>query len=310
MNDATRANSAHEHGDWGRSRSEAPRANGPERHRRILALIGGISACFVATSANAQQPPATNALPTAASNGADSAQGAAPSDESDVREEARKRYYFLGLRFRDIVVPQFLTELFTTGGGTANVWLVGPELSTRKDGIEIDVALSYADYGFGPALFKGKDDGDIAYERVTSNLKVVYLTFDLLYEIPLEQKGRFSLLIGGGIGIGAVADKLYRAQVYPNVPGDIDPNDPKKWTDCSGANDPQGGAFCDAGNQHFGNFDEPSWADGGSKPIVIPWLSLPQVSFRVKPIKQLQARLDLGFSVTGFYTGLSAGYGF
>ena len=54
---------------------------------------------------------------------------------------------------------------------------------------------------------------------------------------------------------------------------------------------------------------EPSWANGGAKPNVFPWLA-PQVSFRYKPIKQLQVRGDVGFALSsGFFFGLSAGYG-
>ena len=50
----------------------------------------------------------------------------------------------------------------------------------------------------------------------------------------------------------------------------------------------------------------PGWANGGSKPFIFPWISLPQLSLRVKPIKQLQTRADVGFSLTGFFFGLSA----
>lgn len=232
---------------------------------------------------------------------------------NDPREDPLKRYYFLGVRFRDIVVPQFMMELFATGGGTGNVWLVGPELSIRKDSTEIDIALAYADYGFGPAMFKGKEDQDIAYEVVKSDLKVGYLTFDLLYDIPIDDGGMFSFLIGGGVGVGVVAGDLYRTQAYPKDGGAPDPTDPSKWEKCRFAGDGFG-SYCDTSNDAFStggkDYSEKSWIDGGSKPVILPWLSLPQLSFRVKPIKQLQARADVGFSITGFFFGLSAGYGF
>jgi hypothetical protein len=58
-----------------------------------------------------------------------------------------------------------------------------------------------------------------------------------------------------------------------------------------------------------GSYSEASWTGGGSKPLIFPWIALPQVSFRYKPIKQLETKLDLGFSTSGFFFGLSAAYG-
>jgi hypothetical protein len=43
--------------------------------------------------------------------------------------------------------------------------------------------------------------------------------------------------------------------------------------------------------------------------MIFPWLALPQFSFRYKPIKQLQTRVDLGFSTAGIFFGLAASYG-
>ena len=41
----------------------------------------------------------------------------------------------------------------------------------------------------------------------------------------------------------------------------------------------------------------------------LPHIAIPQVSLRYKPIRQLETRLSLGFSLTGFWFGLSADYG-
>lgn len=281
----------------------------------FLTALGVAAGLLIATPALADEAPKdgdSDKKDSASDKKASEDRAASPNDP---REDPLKRYYFLGLRVRDIVVPQFMMELFATGGGTGNVWLVGPELTTRKDGIEVDISLAYADYGFGPAMFKGKEDADIAYEVITSNLKIAYLTFDLLIDIPVDKSGMFSFLIGGGVGVGIVAGDLNRAQAYPTGGGAPDPNDPSKWEKCQGAGDGFGG-YCDNGNNHYydpakkQDFSEPSWIDGGSKPVVLPWLSIPQVSFRAKPIKQLQIRADVGFSITGFFFGLSSGYGF
>ncbi|WP_437548939.1 hypothetical protein WME95_01720 [Sorangium sp. So ce327] len=228
------------------------------------------------------------------------------ADENAPFEREGKTYRFAGLRFRNLIVPKAMINLFADGGSSVNVFTFGPELSTRRDGLEIDLAISYADYSMDPFLFKGKNDGNDAWEMVSSTMKLVYFTTDLLYEIPLDkEKGRFSLLIGGGVGLGVVFGNLYRAQAYPNNPSRLDPDDVGSWSKCAG---PTGG-FCDGSNEHFGDYDEPSWINGGSKPSVFPWISFPQLSFRYKPIKQLQTRLDAGFSITGLFFGLSAGYG-
>ncbi len=58
-----------------------------------------------------------------------------------------------------------------------------------------------------------------------------------------------------------------------------------------------------------GNYQEKSWFNGGYKPNIFPWISIPQFGFRFKPIKNVVARLGLGFALTGFWFGLSAQYG-
>jgi len=244
----------------------------------------------------------------------------------DPKEEQNKAYRFIGMRFRDVIVPKFMINVFADGGATVNVFMFGPELGIRKDRLEYDFALQYADYSMNPFLFKSKKDGDEAYELVASNMKILYLTLDILYDIPLDTKGRFDFLFGGGVGLGAVFGKLYRSQAYPaknqgGNPANPNSSDPSQWGACPGpiSGDPKtagGIPYCDGSNTHYtsgtfpdGSYSEPSWANGGSKPFIFPWISLPQLSLRVKPIKQFQARADVGFSLTGFFFGLSAGYG-
>jgi hypothetical protein len=57
-----------------------------------------------------------------------------------------------------------------------------------------------------------------------------------------------------------------------------------------------------------GNYVEPNWFNGGAVPVVFPHVA-GQIGLRYKPIKQLQTRLDIGISLTGFWFGLSADYG-
>ncbi|MEJ7730174.1 MAG: hypothetical protein WKG00_13265 [Polyangiaceae bacterium] len=248
-----------------------------------------------------------------------------PDPNWDPKEDPSKAYRFIGMRFRNLIVPKFMINLFAEGGGTVNAFTFGPEFTTRKDHIEFNVALSFADYSMDPLMFKGKDDGDEAIEKVSSTMKLLYLTLDILYEIPLDQKGRFALLVGGGVGLAPVFGNLYRNQAYPKAGTAGSPDDPTQWDDCRAPGTPSvatgsGQPFCDDSNKHFvrsgthsdqntdTQYDEPSWFNGGSKPSIMPWISLPQVSFRYKPIRQFQTRVDVGFSITGFFFGMNAGY--
>jgi hypothetical protein len=252
------------------------------------------------------------------------------TDDHDPKELDGKAYRFIGLRVRDVFVPQFMIDLFASGGTNVNVGMIGPEFGIRKDHSEIDFSFQYADYGMSPTLLKGKSDQPDSYQLVSSTMKILYLSVDLLYDIPvIDDTGRFSFLIGGGVGIGGVLGNLNRAYAYPLSPGNADAHDltPGNWTACAG--NPQQGSmlarnsppaptapypYCTSvkqvnGMYEYGNYQEPGWTNGGSLPVVFPWLSIPQLSFRYKPIKELQTRADVGFSLTGFFFGLSAGYG-
>ncbi len=240
----------------------------------------------------------------------------APTDPAkyDPLEKPGTRYNFVGVRFRDVIVPKFMINWFADGGATVNVAMVGAEFSTRKNGIEADFAVQYADYSMKPFMFKGKSDGEEAFEIVSSTMKMALFTAEILYDVPIDKTGKLSFLIGGGIGFGVVAGNLYRQQAAPA--GGLqtaDPGDVTKWVGCAKATasptTKTGAPYCDSSNSHFTGYTEPSWANGGSKPNIFPWLSLPQLSFRYKPIKQLQTRFDTGFSTSGFFFGLSAGYG-
>lgn len=295
-------------------------------HVKAVALASLLGALCFASSARAQSDEGAGASSDEASADAEAPHEGAeakppvepvsePAADEGPLEKDGKAYRFIGLRFRNIIVPKAFVNIFADGGATVNVFSFGPEFTTRKDNFELDLALSYADYSMDPFLFKGKNDGNDAWEIVSSDMKLLYLTADLLYEIPLDKAtGRFSILLGGGVGLGIVFGNLYRAQAYPTPGASLDPNDVSHWRRCEvvgegGIAAGTGNVFCDGSNEHYGNYDEPSWVNGGAKPSVFPWISFPQVSFRFKPIKQLQIRADAGLAITGVFFGMSAGYG-
>jgi hypothetical protein len=67
--------------------------------------------------------------------------------------------------------------------------------------------------------------------------------------------------------------------------------------------------FCGGDNNHYPGYSEPSWSNGGSKPILFPWLSV-QTGLRWKPHRHFMARLDLGWNIlNGPFAGIAGNYG-
>ena len=235
------------------------------------------------------------------------------------KDDAKATQWFLGARFRDFIVPSFMLHLFIKGGpSVVNVFSAGPELTMRSGNLEADFSFTipYADFSMDSAIFRSKKDPDEAYERVTSSLKLFTASVDLLGNIPFDKAGKYSMLIGGGVGISGVAGNITRNQVHPKSgKTTANPDKPDEWSDCTraqkGAQDgprgPNGQLYCDSSNDHYGSYTENSWANGGSKPFIFPYLALPHIAFRMQPVKLLQVRVDGGFSITGFFVGLGAG---
>lgn len=295
-------------------------------HARSLSMLcAGAVACavFSTHNASAQQPgdmgepdgpagePAaetTDAPPPQNATGATNQEALVADAEqgNSPLEHPGQTYRFVGLRYRGIIVPKFMMNLFGDGGRTVYVNDFGPEFTIRKDGFEYDFALTYASYHMDPTPFKASSDGEDAWEIVTSNLKMIQLTADFLWSTDFSPE--FALNYGLGAGFGIVFGDLHRVQAYKNTNGTYVP--------CNAPGDPAQGsplisgptAYCGSDNDHYGSYTEPSWANSGSKPILFPWLAL-QTGFRFKPTKQFVTRLDLGFGTSGFFFGLGADYG-
>ncbi len=246
----------------------------------------------------------------AASSGSDGSSGTktvagAGADSEPWAEEANRSYHFLGLRGRYVVVPAFMFELYQAdGGSTVTSPGIGLEYGVRRNGFEYDTWLSYSSFAMKESPFKAKSDPDQAFEIVRSELKVLSLGADFLWSTPID-KG-FSFVYGGGAGLGVVFGNLYRNQAYP--PGGVK-GDPGTYLKCP-AQGARAGDYCGTDNNHYGNYSEPSWFNGGSKPVVFPWISLPQIGVRWKPSRSFVLRFDTGLSFPGpFFFGLSGQYG-
>ena len=221
-------------------------------------------------------------------------------DDTDVEELPTKVYYFVGAHYRGNVIPQFILNLFVSKGATIFSNSVGIELDRRKNGFSVIPALSLTEYGTGDILFKEKNSDDIPgnYSIVNSSMKAIYATVDLLWSSRIAKN--FDFEYGLGVGLGIVFGSLKNNWVDAN------------HNECAAEGAPGSGCnkadHQNASTAKVGGYEEPSWFNGGSKPVLFPWIS-PQVGLRFKPLKEVEARLGLGFALTGFWFGLSGDYG-
>ncbi len=220
-------------------------------------------------------------------------------------------YYFLGARYRGLILPQAYMKLFGEGGDTFYNNAYGPELGVRKDDFEMVFAGWWANYRMEPFAFKGSSDPEDAWEVIESKLKAVNLTIDFLWTSRLS--GDFSILYGFGAGLGIVWGNLTRVQAYPVGEGGKGP-----YARCTGSDDRLGEVpvgdnsgmvrdYCDTDNDHYDGYKEPNWLNGGSVPLVLPWLS-GQAGVRYRPHEKLAFRLEGGVQTTGLFFGFSGAY--
>lgn len=230
----------------------------------------------------------------------------APPDETPASSEEETREpstYYLGLRYRGIIIPEFVLDWFIEGGQTLYANGVGPEFSIRNGSAEYTLSAWVAFYDMDPAAIKGHQNEEEAWEIIQSDLKSLYLTADFLWHSELTPG--LDLSYGGGAGVGLIFGDLYRTQAYLVDGGTA--GDPSDYRPCQAVGQPSS-IYCDDANAHYPGFTEPGWSDGGGKPVAFPWLAA-QLGLRYQPHPNVATRLDLGLGLSGFMLGLAADYG-
>ena len=267
-----------------------------------------------APAADAAQPAAGDA-PAAAPEGS----ATAPDKDSGMVADAEagsspvelpgKTYMFVGARYRAIILPKFMMNLFGDGGKTVLVHGFGPEFAIRKNAFEYNLSLWYAGYGMDDTPFKAKDDGVAAWELVNSKLKSIFITSDFLWSQDFSPEFALNYGLAGGFGI--IFGDLQRVQAKPGKAG-FNGNTGEGFVRCQSSTDTSAfdpsTTYCDSSNDHYGDHLEASWTNGGSKPILFPWFVL-QTGVRYKPHRNFAMRFDAGFGTSGFFLGLGADYG-
>lgn len=217
-------------------------------------------------------------------------------------EVAGKQYTFVGVRYRTVIIPKFIQNAFADGGETLYAHTPGAEFVIRQDKFEYQLFAMLGFYDFANVPFKGASDPENAWELLDGDYKILYLGSDFMWSTDDFTPG-LSLIYGAGAGLGFVFGDLVRTQAYP-------PNgttDPYEFERCSGLNTPSP-AYCDNQNEHYNGYVEPSWANGGSSPLIFPWIA-GNVGLRYKFTRQVAARLDLGLMVTGAFLGMGLDFG-
>jgi hypothetical protein len=272
--------------------------------RTLAFLTGSVGSLVFSTAAFAADAPAGGTADNNAKIAGVASKDVAGGfdDPNSPFEKQNVTYRFVGARFRYIIIPKFYMGLFGDGGATVGVPAFGPEFTIRKNGFEYVLSAMYASYAMDPTPFKSKTDPDVAYEIVDANIKALYLMSDFLWSS--EIKPEYSVVYGAGFGVAAIFGDIHRVQSYP--PNGV--TDPYQYVACQGVGNPNA-SYCGNDNNHYGGYTEPSWANGGSKPIIFPWLSL-QTGFRFKPAKQFMGRIDIGWNLlNGPFFGLALNYG-
>lgn len=239
----------------------------------------------------------------------DSGEGAATADEAEddasdknspveVEDEI---YRFIGLRYRGIIIPKFILDSFLDGAESLYVNAIGPEFALRRNGLEMNFASWFAFYSMDDTALKAKNDPPESWGIVSADLKAWYFTLDITGS--QELRPGLAVTFGGGVGLAAVFGEIIRSEAYPPFTNPLDPTNPG-FTKCPAGYEVA--PYCS--NDTPTNYSEPSWINGGSKPVAFPWLAL-QTGLRYKPHRKFASRLELGVSLTGFFFGLAADYG-
>ncbi len=233
------------------------------------------------------------------------------------QEKGGQRYYFVGLRYRATIIPQFMVNLFVNEGATFVSHTIGAEVDLRKDGQSTIPWIVYQSFGFGDTLFEQKNgtppaDQASNWSVVNSGLSALFLGLDELWSVPIDGDHHWDFEYGFGVGVGVVFGSLQNDWVYDSASGPLVSSTGRHFAGCQTQSSGPScavGAHQNATIAKVGGYTEPNWFNGGSVPVIFPHIAIPDIGIRWKPVKQFQMRLNTGFSLTGFFFGISGDYG-
>jgi len=231
-------------------------------------------------------------------------------DSTDPREVEDTDYFFLGAMGRGVIIPGFVQELFVEGGIDGFNPGAGLSFNWRRNNFNV-VANVWWNNAVADGYFRANGDPRIEQEFIDVDLGVLFVNAEFLWSFPLTDWLAFE--IGFDLGFGFIYGSLVRTEAYESSPGQGD------WQPCEGSGMPNN-EYCndtpapdpcyDNNGGHF-QCEEPNWfTEGGDTPFLFPWVALPHLAVRIKPIRQIQIRIDGGYGLYNFFFGGSVSYGF
>jgi hypothetical protein len=234
------------------------------------------------------------------------ASAAKPGARGGPRPRAAAPTSWLGARYYGVILPRFVMNIVADGGRTLPVPGGAFTFTTQAGDAEVTVALGYLSYRMGWTPFKPHGEPDTEWEDDSSSLQALTATVDLMWRFPLDAAGDVAFRVGGAVGFGWMfLGDLYRVQTYP---ANGKPGDPSTYLLCQGPNNPRGTfRYCNALDKdatHYPGIPEPDWFHHGIRPLVFPWLVVPELGLSFRASSNVTIDVDTGVSISGFLTSL------
>jgi len=263
----------------------------------------------------------------------------APRSGFEPGELQNETYLFLGAMARALIVPTFIQSLFVAGGATPINGVGGLYFNYRHNGFNVQIEAFYQSM-YNDGFYRGTGDPEFETEFIQSRLGVVM--GEILFGWAFDITDWLAFELSFGLGGGGVIGSLMRQEAYPTSSG--------AWAACAGRNmaatgdtttpastvasycedslelrNPANGRLDDDrirggtyqinegradGGVTSGNGPNPLYFGSGGIPPIFAVVDLPRFTFRIKPLHQLQIRIDAAYNGYGFSFGGSMGYGF
>lgn len=236
-------------------------------------------------------------------------------------------YIFAGVLTRMLIIPSYPFDVGAVSSPDYSVPLngaIGAYFNYRRNSFNVQLEVFYQGMGW-EGFIRGNGDPITETEYIRSNLGVVfgYIGFGWAFDLT----DWFAIEVGFGLGFGGVVGNLYRQEA-------VQAGSTGTWSPCTGPDITTGG-YCEGpietvgpegrlddsrnrggtyqlstGPGMPGTGPNPFYFGDGGVPPIFATIDLPRISFRIKPIHQIQIRIDTAFNLYGVSLGASVGYGF
>jgi hypothetical protein len=247
-----------------------------------------------------EAPPAEPQAEATATSAATDEEPASARNDTDPYERENTDYFFLGAMYRHVFIPSFIQRVAPIEEGIdADNPGVGLTFTYRRNNFGV-TANAFWNGAQGQGFYRESGDPRTDTEHIIADMGVIFLSAEFMWSFPIVEW--FAIELGFDLGFGFVYGTIVRTEAYESSPGAGD------WRRCNGPTNPNA-QYCEATGGHYG-VTEPNWLNNGDIPVIVPWISVPHIALRFKPIRQIQIRIDGGWGIYNFFAGGSISYGF